>query len=184
MNSNNPRSSIISLSDVFGSLVVEGDGIKVEFKDGNVIVHSGNIVVPGQSLALSGTTPAATLKVGDALQDGPNRGWVYCETAEKEPFIVAPKDSGVMAWQEAMDFAEREKSNLPTDAELLAMFNARGKGMLAGTFDTSGGYPGGWYWSGTREGGDHAWCRRFGSGGYPLFQIKRASVRCVRRYSQ
>ena len=129
--------------------------------------------------------PAAQLQTGDVVQDGPNKGWIYCEGRDIEPFLVAPKDSGVMKWREAMDFAARENAAVPDRAQLDAMYQERNTGALKGTFNATGFfYPASWYWSATQNDGNGAWCRRFRAddqGNSDKFHS--ASVRCVRRYS-
>ena len=121
--------------------------------------------------------------IGDVVQDGPNKGWVYCETAEREPFLVAPKDSGVMMWREAMEYAANQNAELPTRGQLDAVYEARDTGALKDTFNLTGSSAG-WYWSATQDANNNAWCQRF-SGGFQdaYYTYFESSVRCVRRLS-
>lgn len=133
--------------------------------------------------SLSEASPAA-LKVGDVVEDGPNKGWIYCETKKGHGFLVAPKDSGVMKWRAAMRFAASEKSELPTRDQLDAIYDARNTGALKGTFNLTGPHDDGWYWSATQLGYVTPCCQRFSDGKQHVEDKPgRLSVRRVRELS-
>ena len=175
---------VISLSNAFDHLVVKGDGIEVEFQDGKIQVHSGKIVTTPTANSLGNTAVPAALKIGDVIEDGNNKGWIYCEGAGVDPFLVAPQDSGVKKWREAMEYAAHFNSELPSRRQLNAIYESRYTGALTGTFNLTGYNPAGWYWSATEDHYKSVWCRRF-SNGYESDDSKgyESSVRCVRRYS-
>lgn len=58
------------------SLLVEGDGLQVEFQNGNVIVHSGNVKLPGQQQGSGNTASLAGMKIGEVVQEGHDKGWI------------------------------------------------------------------------------------------------------------
>lgn len=122
------------------------------------------------------------LQTGDIVQEGPDAGWIFCAGRDGEPFLVAPKDGGVMKWREAKGFAASDNAGLPTIEQLAAMFEARETGGLKGTFNRTGSEPAGWYWSATQNTSIMVWSQNFNNG-YRLRGVKshQSSVRCVRR---
>jgi hypothetical protein len=124
-------------------------------------------------------------KVGDVMPEGHEHvGWIYGGISKTtgKPFYVAPKDSGVMQWQEAMDFAARSNASVPSREELNQIYQAGNEGALKGTFNTTGSFPAGWYWSSSQLLKYGAWTQRF-SDGYQHFNYLHyaSSLRCVRR---
>ncbi len=104
--------------------------------------------------------------VGDKMPAGhPNAGWIYAGISKTthQPFYVAPKDSGVFKWQQAMAFAAKEGSRVPSQEELNQLYDARDQGALKGTFNETGSYPAGWYWS-SRDHDNFAWTQCFSDG--------------------
>ena len=185
------NSSVISLSKAFGPLVVRGDGIEVEFRDGKILVRSGSVKLEGSAQFQNSASPAA-LKVGDVVTDGPNKGWIYCETKKGEAFLVAPKDSGVMEWSKVMIYLacrswELPIWELPSKEQLNAMYEARNTGALKRTFNVRAYGDAGRYWSNTSQLSNGVrWCQRFNDGHQSILHTythNSASVRCVRRYS-
>lgn len=178
------KPSVISLSNTIDPLVVRGDCTEVEFRDGKKHVRSGEIATTPTTSSLSTTAALAALKTGDVIKGGPSSGWIYCKGENFEPFLVAPKDSGVMQWREAMKYAAQSNSELPSKQQLNAMYEARNMRALKGTFNLTSSGPAGWYWSATQYDGYYAWCQRFGAGYQINFnKLYESSVRCVRRYS-
>jgi hypothetical protein len=62
------------------------------------------------------------------------------------------------------------------------LFQNREKGALKGTFNVTGSYPSGWYWSGTPLLDYLAYGQRFSDGlqSYNVLRNYDSSVRCVR----
>jgi hypothetical protein len=124
------------------------------------------------------------LKVGDLMPEGHDHaGWVYggISRTTSKPFYIAPKDSGVMQWQEAMHFAARSNASLPSSDELDQMYKARNEGALKGTFNTTGSILASWYWSSAQDRVFVAYAQRF-SDGNRSWDTKdfRSSLRLVR----
>jgi hypothetical protein len=120
------------------------------------------------------------LEIGDRMPAGDkNAGWIYAGISKttKEPFCVAPEDSGVFKWNEAMAFAAQENARAPSQEELHQLYMARDKGWLRKTFNYS------WYWSvaETCRNENLALAQRFDSeiGGW-LPKDCQASLRLVR----
>jgi hypothetical protein len=106
------------------------------------------------------------------------------------PMYAMPLDAPMaMRWNEAMDYAARFEGcshkdwRLPTAGELNVLYKARNQGALKGTFNETGGYESGWYWSSAedRDGADFAWDQRFDDGnrGWDR-KSNKSSLRLVR----
>jgi hypothetical protein len=128
-------------------------------------------------------------QIGDVMPAGhEHAGWIYAGISKTthEPFYVAPKDSGVFQWKEAMAFAATDDSRLPSWDELDQIYKARDKGALKGTFNETGWegvpqYDAGKYWSREDNGGFIAWVQRFRDGEQDGFgKYNFASLRLVR----
>src|SRR6202040_1001910 len=79
---------------------------------------------------------SAEPKVGDRMPAGhPNAGWIYAGISKstQQPFYVAPKDSGVFQWKEAMAFAAKDGSRVASREELDQIYDVREKGALNNT---------------------------------------------------
>jgi hypothetical protein len=123
-------------------------------------------------------------QIGDKMPAGhPQAGWIYAGVSRSthQPFYVAPKDSGVFQWKEAMAFAAKNGSRVPSREELDQVFEARNQGALKGTFNETGSNPAGWYWSSSQNIISSAWAQRL-SDGYQYYDDKLnvSSLRCVR----
>jgi hypothetical protein len=70
---------------------------------------------------------------------------------------------------------------VPTKGELNVLWKNRNEGALKGTFNVSGSYPAGWYWSSSQINDGRAFDQRF-SDGYLTHSTKifASSLRCVR----
>jgi Protein of unknown function (DUF1566) len=108
-------------------------------------------------------TSRAEPSVGDVMPKGHKyAGWIYVgNKSDGDPLYAASEDSGVYMWQEAMTFASREGGNIrvPTKEELNMLYEVRNEGALKGSFNLTGAFPGGWYWSSTeyRDNAVYAW---------------------------
>jgi hypothetical protein len=166
----NRASAILLLSAAFGALVLHTGMIKVK-----------SPVPP----TLSSIASTQALKIGDAMPEGhEHAGWIYGGVSKTtgKPFYIAPKDSGVMQWKEAMDFAARSNMSLPSREELNQMYQARNEGALKDTFNRTGSDPAGWYWSSSQDYGYGAWAQRFSDGHKSYgYKFDATSLRCVRR---
>jgi hypothetical protein len=129
-------------------------------------------------------SPASKPQIGDKMPAGDfNAGWIYAGISETthQPFYAAPKDSGVFRWKEAMAFAAKDGSRLPSKEELNQLYDAKDKGALKGTFNVTGSNSAGWYWSSRDNNLNHAWAQRF-SDRVQVSSLKYddSSLRCVR----
>jgi hypothetical protein len=173
---------VISLSEGFGTLVVQGPNIKVEIcADGNVNVQTAGRVMTTVPEVATGASVAA-LKVGASMPDGSVYAGVSPDTGK--PIYATPKDAPLtLTFNPAAHYAANLDAHghrdwrLPTKAELNVLFGNR---AAIGCFDTTGSEPAVWYWSSSRSYG-HAWAQRF-SDGYQgnNFRIYASSLRCVR----
>lgn len=162
--------------------IARGRGIEVAFDAGKFVIRAEHVISGGGERPTDGKAVGA-LRTGDIVTDGYNESWIYCEAAMNEPFLVAPRDSGVMRWRAAMAHAARNRAELPDQEQLQAMYDARNALAFRGSFDTTGSFPDGWYWSATQHRNGYAWCQRF-TDGQSYFDGKSfgLSVRLVRRY--
>jgi hypothetical protein len=113
----------------------------------------------------------------------PQAGWIYAGISKSthQPFFVAPKDSSVFQWKEAMAFAADEGSRVPSREELDQIYDAREKGALKDTFNVTGSGPAGWYWSSSQGVHYGAWAQRFSDGNQNYdYKLTDSSLRCVR----
>ncbi len=128
--------------------------------------------------------PKAEPQIGDKMPEGhPNAGWIYAGISKTthEPFYVAPKDSGVFQWKEAMAFAAKDGARVPSQDELGQIYEARNKGALKDTFNVTGSIPACWYWSSSQSYVTTAWAQRFSDGHqFTNYRYDASSLRLVR----
>jgi hypothetical protein len=177
------QKAIVSLSEDFGALVVQGPNIKVEiFPNGNVNVHTAGRVT---TTDLSPTADASVeaLKIGAALPDGSIYAGISPDTGR--PIFTTRRDAPLtLNFGEAAECAKRLDSHgrkdwrVPTKAELNVLFENR---AAIGGFDTSDADPYGWYWSSMCSDGYYALAQRF-SDGYESVSSRylESALRCVR----
>ena len=173
----------ISIGKDFNTVALYG--AKVELgADGSLIVYTNGSVKIKPAPANDSTAASATPQIGDKMPAGHKQaGWIYAGISKTthEPFYVAPKDSGVFQWKAAMDFAAKEGARVPSKEELDQMHDAMDKGALKGTFNVTGSYPAGWYWSSSQSNYGYAWAQRFSDGTqYSNYKTSASSLRCVR----
>ncbi len=173
----------ISLGDGFGDVALKVNGATVEVHaDGSVDAYTAGSIrlhAPANDSVVVNVEP----QIGDVMPAWHKQaGWIYAGISKTthQSFYVAPKDSGVFKWKEAMAFAAKDGARVPSEDELDQIYEARNKGALKDTFNVTGSGPAGWYWS-SRDYYDGAWAQRF-SDGYQnnLFKSLDSSLRCVR----
>jgi hypothetical protein len=127
------------------------------------------------------------VKVGDEMEDGTIYAGISPDT--HKPLYATPKDApGIYTFKEAARYAKnlnahgRHDFRAPSKGELNVLYENRNKGKLSGTFNETGSYPAGWYWSSSPMGSDGALKQRFSDGtqhnGYRPTDL--SSLRCVR----
>jgi hypothetical protein len=175
----------ISISWDFNTVVLNGATIE-RAADGHLVISTPGTVItkPGPANGNNIRGGEAALQIGDKMPAGhKHAGWIYAGISRTthEPFYVAPKDSGVFQWKEAMAFAAKDGSRVPSKEELDQIHEARNQGALRGTFNVTGSYPAGWYWSSSQLFNDFAWAQRFSAGDqYYDYNGNASSLRCVR----
>ncbi len=126
------------------------------------------------------------MKIGDEMEDGTIYAGISPDT--HKPMYATPKDApGGYDFHQAAKYAKNLDAHghkdwrAPTKGELNVLWENRDKGKLKGTFNETGSYPAGWYWSSSQVGSLDAWGQRF-SDGYQYIGIKGSdsSLRCVR----
>jgi hypothetical protein len=173
----------VSVSEDFKRVVL--NGARIEFAaDGHLVISTPGIVITKPAAANDSAANNAAPQIGDKMRAGhPNAGWIYAGISKTthEPFYVAPKDSGVFQWKEAMAFAAKEGSRVPSREELDQIYDAREKGALKDTFNVTGSDPAGWYWSSSQYDVNDAWAQRFSDGHQDTnIKLYDSSLRCVR----
>ncbi len=190
MTSSNGKTQEITLGDGFDAVVHYGGttlemhpgGDLIVKTDGNAVVYTnGDVKV--RPAANDSAAINAEPQIGDVMPAGhKHAGWIYAGISRTthQPFYVAPNDSGVFKWKEAMAFAAKDGARLPSQDELDQIYQARNKGALKGTFNLTGSDPAGWYWS-SRDGSSSAWPQRFSDGSkYNGYKFIYSSLRLVR----
>ena len=173
----------VSVTEDFKRLVL--NGARIEFAaDGHLVISTPGIVITKPAAANDSVGSNASPQIGDKMPAGHKRaGWIYAGISKTahQPFYVAPKDSGVFQWKEAMAFAAKEGSRVPSREELDQIYDAREKGALKDTFNVIGSGPAGWYWSSSQYSTYTAWAQRFSDGHLNNFDLKYdgSSLRCV-----
>jgi hypothetical protein len=121
-------------------------------------------------------------EVGDETADGTIYAGISPDTLK--PIYARPKDEpGIYSFNKAGKHAKNigDGFRVPTQSELNVLYENRNKGKLKGTFNETGSYPAGWYWSSTPNSNLLAWAQRFSDGlqNYGL-RLGDSSLRLVR----
>ncbi len=130
-------------------------------------------------------TPDA-LTIGEMMPEGHSHaGWIYggISKTTRQPFYIAPKDTKISTWDEATAYGEQGQARLPSDKELRQIYAARARGALKNTFNLTGYWPEGFYWTATtcKEANTYAYDFRFRDGNRMADnKNSRISLRLVR----
>ncbi|HUZ46756.1 MAG TPA: DUF1566 domain-containing protein [Terriglobia bacterium] len=124
--------------------------------------------------------------IGDEMEDGTIYAGISPDTGKA--MYATPRDaSGVYDFNEAAKYASKLDAHghkdwrLPTKNELNVLYQNRDKGKLKGTFNETGSYPAGWYWSSSQTYYNGAWAQRFSDGvQHSNGRYGGSSLRCVR----
>jgi Protein of unknown function (DUF1566) len=140
----------------------------------------------GALLKSSQPAPSGLPRPGDEMPDGTIYAGVSPDTGK--PMYATPADAPTtFTFKKAAQYAKNLDAHghkdfrVPTKNELNVLYQNRDKGKLKGTFNETGSYPAGWYWSSSQPDGINAWDQRF-SDGYQLHGNRGnfSSLRCVR----
>jgi hypothetical protein len=125
-------------------------------------------------------------QIGDRMADGTVFAGISPDT--NKPMYVAPEDApGTYTFNEAAKYAKNLDAHghhdfhAPSKGELDVLWENRNKGKLKGTFNETGSYPAGWYWSSSQDGSNYAWSQCFSGGSQDsVNKSDVSSLRCVR----
>ena len=189
----------ISLGDSFGEVAVKANGIRIELHaDGSVDAYTAGAVKVHPAANDSWTlrdkektvgegrvVEVIGAEIGDVMPAGHKQaGWIYMGPDEEtgKDFYAAPKDeSGTFTFNQAAKRAESIGAKMPSQSQLDKMYRNKDKGALKDTFNLTGSYPAGWYWSSSQYGLNGAWGQRFSDGfQFNNFKDYVSSLRCVR----
>ena len=170
----------ISLGENFGAVVVKVNGVSIDVgSDGTVKVTPA----PANDTAAKAKTAP---EIGDEMEDGTILAGYY----RGKPLYATPQDApGTYTFNQAARYAAKYAAKLdahghhdfhpPSIGELNVLYQNRNKGKLKGTFNETGSYPAGWYWSSSPS-YDYGWAQRFSDGGQYSYRGLDSSLRCVR----
>jgi hypothetical protein len=138
------------------------------------------------STTVGDTQEPAVPEIGTMMKDGTI--YVGESPTTHKPMYAAPADAPLTkTFGEAAEYAktlevgDKKDFRVPDIEELKVLFENREKGALKGTFNLTGSYPSGWYWSGTPYVDGTAYGQRFSDGiQYNFYRFSNSSVRCVR----
>lgn len=168
------------------TLLVEGDGIEVECKDGQVFVRNGTVTLSGGARLIDRPLPDRRIHVGMRMDDGT----IYAGTSPDtgKPMYTTDDAPLTCAFNEAVKYAADLHAHghndwrVPSKDELNQLFH---DSWMIGGFNTTGEGSEEFYWSSTPTafGSNSVWAQRFSNG----YQHKchagdrgKRSLRCVR----
>lgn len=126
--------------------------------------------------------------VMDNCNDGPPGTASSCQTGQANTTFLVGAASEPYYPFEAAEYCAAISAHgyndwyLPAQDELYVLYTNKNSGDLNGTFDESGSYPTGYYWSSSEEDSINAEFRLFGfSPISPTTKVDELAVRCVRK---
>jgi hypothetical protein len=180
----------ISISADFNTVVLNGATIERAAAGHLVISTPGTVITKPVLGSERGPGPAndsaaktkTTHEIGDEMEDGTIYAGISPDT--NEPMYARPKDEpGTYTFNQAANHAQKvgDGFRVPTINELNVLYENRNKGKLKGTFNETGSYPAGWYWSSSPYVNGNGWAQRF-SDGYQDTSLRYggSSLRLVR----
>jgi hypothetical protein len=171
------------ISEDFNTVVLNGAIIE-RAADGHLVIStSGTVITKPGPANDTATKPKTAPEIGDELEDGTILAGYY----EGKPLYATPKDApGTYTFNEAAKYAKTLDANghhdfhVPSNGELSVLYENRNKGKLKGTFNETGSYPAGWYWSSSQD-YNGVWKQRFSDGNqHTCYWDTLSSLRCVR----
>ena len=128
----------------------------------------------------------ASLEIGDLMKDGTIYAGISPTT--NQPMYAAPKDGPMMMdfnaaskFAKQLEVGDKKDFRLPDRAELNVLFKNKDKGALKGTFNLTGKYPSGYYWSSMPDYAHGTYDQRFSDGArFSGGRVGIASFRCIR----
>src|SRR5258708_1302015 len=167
----------ISLGDGFGDVALKVNGATVEVHaDGSIQAYTsgdvdaytnGSVKVHS---AANDSSATAERKPGDEMRDGtiyagisPDTGKAMYTKPYDEQLTFTFNEAGKYA-DTTLDAYGHHDWRVPTKGELNVLRENRNEGALKGTFNVTGSYPAGWYWSSSQYSNYLAWAQRFSDG--------------------
>ena len=157
--------------------------------DGNVPMYT----TPADAPSLLPWNDGSPSGVDTAMVNcSPSGSMASCQAGEANTAILVSEDSdgGVVGVQphQAAAYCDGLSAHghsdwyLPARDELDALYDSKNAGDLDGTFNETGLFPAGWYWSSSEFDGNRAWFQRLSDGVQTSFsKTSERTVRCVRK---
>lgn len=180
----------ICLVTDFNTVVLNGATIE-RAADGHVVISTSGTVItkPGPSNDSQGNDSPAKAKtapeIGHEMEDGTIYAGISPDTG-KAMYATRADALWVYTFNEAARYAKELEARghkdwrVPTRSELNVLYENRNKGKLKGTFNETGSFPAGWYWSSSRFNRHFTWAQRFSDGKREYGREGFSSLRCVR----
>jgi hypothetical protein len=176
-----------ALSVAFALAAACAVGGAAGYKAGNQISQISHALLPSvnaKAVTAAATAPSGT---GGTMPDGT----VFAGVAVNRPLYTTPADApgtytgedGAAKYCSTLTASGHQDWHVPTKDELNTLYENRNAGVLKGTFNETGSYPGGWYWnSSPPKFGFIGWAQRFSDGNQNHLHGRYgdASLRCVR----
>ncbi len=147
--------------------------------------HAGAATRPASSTVNDSAESATASCAGTVMPDGTVRAG-FSPLTGTSLFTTLADAPGTYTEPEGDAFCRSSNANghndwrMPLKDELNVLWENRDKGRLYGTFNETGSYPAGWYWSSSPD-GSHEWTQRFSDGSQDgSFKNSTSSLRCVR----
>jgi Protein of unknown function (DUF1566) len=180
----------ISLGDHFGDVVVRVNRATIEVSAAGYVVATSPNGVEWRAAANDTAEKAkAVPEIGDEMEDGTIYAGISPDTG-KELYTTKNDTYFTYNFNQAAEYAtdlNKQTSHghddwrVPSNGELNVLWKNRSKGKLAGTFNETGSYPAGSYWSSFPDCKLLGWGQRFSDGVQGLNYTAHAlSLRCVR----
>ena len=135
-----------------------------------------------------GTTNYTDMSMANCTDASPGTA-ATCQTGEANTaLLVGLSGSGTPAPYDAAEYCDGLSAHgyddwyLPAQDELNVLYTNKNTGDLNGTFNETGSFPAGWYWSSSERNNTTARYQRFSDGTQLNYgKLYALAVRCVRR---
>lgn len=167
-------------------MLVRGDGIDLELKNGQLFIRNGAVTLCGGARLAYRPSIDPSIKIGMRMDDGtvyagmsPDTGKPMYATTRDAPLTYSFNDA--VKYAAMLDAHGHRDWRVPDKGELDALFKNY---WIIGKFNTTCSDLAEWYWSSlpTADHPDFAWAQRFSNGYQDNFHDRRthASLRCIR----
>ena len=178
MGDGNGKAREIDLGDDFGAVVVNVNGAQV------TIGADGSL----HGIPASANDPGAKVRIAPEIGEEMPDGTILAGYYEGKALYATPRDApGRYTFNQAARYAKcldahgHQDFRVPREGELDVLWENRNEGKLKGTFNETGSFFAGWYWSSSSYDYLLALAQRFSDGGQvDEFRGLTSSLRCVR----